>query len=226
MKYINWTFCVCTSLSLIFVLLVSSVELALYSNKNYFEREYVKYQVAETVDMNISDLLVVTDEMMKYLRDKREDLNIYTTVSGQVREFFNEREKAHMKDVKDLFVKAEFLRTVLGIFVFVSFIIFLLRKQKNILFRSFVWTSGVFLSVSVTVGIIVSTNFYKYFTIFHELFFDNDLWILDPRTDLLINIVPEPFFMDTALRIGIIFLMLVFCIAFLCSVFLRRKRSV
>ena len=40
---------------------------------------------------------------------------------------------------------------------------------------------------------------------FHQIFFDNDLWILDPATDLLINIVPEPFFMDTALYIVLLF---------------------
>jgi len=52
---------------------------------------------------------------------------------------------------------------------------------------------------------IISTDFTKYFVIFHQIFFDNDLWILDPATDLLINIVPEPFFMDTAGRIALTF---------------------
>ena len=37
---------------------------------------------------------------------------------------------------------------------------------------------------------------------FHHIFFNNDLWMLNPDTDLLINIVPEPFFMDTAARIA------------------------
>ena len=51
----------------------------------------------------------------------------------------------------------------------------------------------------------MSSNFTAAFNRFHEIFFDNDLWILDPATDLLINIVPEGFFVDTALRIGLLF---------------------
>ena len=38
------------------------------------------------------------------------------------------------------------------------------------------------------------------FTLFHRLFFNNDLRILDYRTDLLMNIVPESFSYDVALR--------------------------
>ena len=35
---------------------------------------------------------------------------------------------------------------------------------------------------------------------FHKLFFNNDLWILDPAEDLVINILVEPFFADIALK--------------------------
>ena len=69
--------------------------------------------------------------------------------------------------------------------------------------------TGVFFTVVLVLIGIISTDFSKYFIIFHHIFFNNDLWILDPRTDMLINIVPEPFFMDTALRIAIVFAVLV-----------------
>ena len=41
------------------------------------------------------------------------------------------------------------------------------------------------------------------FTFFHRLLFNNDLWLLDPRTDLLIRICPESMFMAMGLRIGL-----------------------
>ena len=50
------------------------------------------------------------------------------------------------------------------------------------------------------------TDFNKYFTQFHLIFFDNNDWILDERVDRLINIVPEGFFGDTAFWIGGVFL--------------------
>ena len=42
-------------------------------------------------------------------------------------------------------------------------------------------------------GALISMDFTKYFTYFHLIFFDNMDWYLNPKTDLLINIVPEVF---------------------------------
>ena len=39
--------------------------------------------------------------------------------------------------------------------------------------------------------------------VFHKLFFNNDLWILDLAEDLIINIPVEPFFADMALKIAL-----------------------
>jgi integral membrane protein (TIGR01906 family) len=47
----------------------------------------------------------------------------------------------------------------------------------------------------------MSIDFYKYFTIFHEIFFNNDLWQLEPAKDRLINMFPEAFFSDIAFKI-------------------------
>ena len=52
------------------------------------------------------------------------------------------------------------------------------------------------------------SDFNKYFLLFHEMFFSNDLWLLNPETDLLIRMLPEGFFLDMVVRIGIIFLLL------------------
>ena len=37
---------------------------------------------------------------------------------------------------------------------------------------------------------------------FHLLFFTNDLWLLDPATDLLIRICPQSMFAEMGLRIA------------------------
>ncbi len=77
------------------------MEAVVYWTPGYFEKEYEKYQVLDHLPaMTMEDLLEVTDEMMDYLRGDREDLHITTTLDGQEREFFNEREIAHMEDVQ------------------------------------------------------------------------------------------------------------------------------
>ena len=56
-------------------------------------------------------------------------------------------------------------------------------------------------------------DFNTAFTVFHEIFFTNDLWLFDPAEDYMIRMLPEVFFYDMALRIGGIFIisMLIFC---------------
>lgn len=85
--------------------------------------------------------------------------------------------------------------------------------------------TGLFSALICSLAALISTDFTKYFVIFHQIFFDNDLWILDARTDLLINIVPEPFFMDTAARIAMLFAGSVLCIFFLSLFLLVRNRK-
>jgi integral membrane protein (TIGR01906 family) len=52
-----------------------------------------------------------------------------------------------------------------------------------------------------------AVDFNTAFIVFHEIFFTNDYWIFDPRTDPVITILPETFFLHAALLIlGLILL--------------------
>ena len=44
-------------------------------------------------------------------------------------------------------------------------------------------------------------DFGSLFTVFHRLAFTNEGWLLDPRTDLLIRLMPTPFFVDLTVRV-------------------------
>lgn len=211
---------------LIIILLISSTEAVLYKN-NYFKNEYIKYNVTDTVKMNIDDLLYVTDEMMAYLKDQRKDLNITTYINGNLKEFFNSREKMHMEDVKTLFIKSIYLRRICLFTLFVCVIIIIKFKNisKIIFPKTFITVSAAFFAVTVLMSMLVSTDFDKYFDIFHRILFDNELWILNPDTDLLVNIVPVPFFIDTALRIILLFMVCI-CILIFLNFYAYKKTSV
>lgn len=229
MKLLHYFLGILSAFCLIFILLITSVEAVVYWNPGYFEREYEKYQVLDRLpSMTMEDLLDVTDEMMDYLKGDREDLHITTTLDGQQREFFNQREIAHMEDVRDLFVGAIFLRRVsIGVIILsLILLVFLKARLSRVLPGALCLGTGLFFAAAAALAAIISTDFTKYFVIFHHIFFDNDLWILDPRTDLLINIVPEGFFMDTAARIGGLFGISVLAVFILSLFFLiRNSRS-
>lgn len=227
MKLLSHIFGILCAFCLMIIFLITSVEAVVYWTPGYFEKEYEKYQVPETVHMEMDDLLEVTDEMMAYLRGEREDLHIMTTVDGQAREFFNDREIAHMEDVQGLFLGAITLRRILLVTAVLCVILMAVLKAdlKKLLPKCLCMGSGLFFLLAAGLGILISTDFTKYFIIFHKIFFRNDLWILDPSTDLLINIVPEPFFSDTALRIGITFGGMVVLLLAVCAFILFRQRK-
>lgn len=187
-----------TGLALMVVLLISSTEYVVYYMDGYFEKEYNKYEVTKSINIEMDDLLMVTQEMMDYLKGDREDLVIYTKIGNTEREFFDAKEKKHMVDVQTLFIQAKRLRlTAIICSIFIMGILLYLKKGSA-LFRGIQWGIAVFLVGLGLLFILMAHDFNRYFTLFHEIFFNNNDWILNTKRDLLINIVPEGFFRDTA----------------------------
>ena len=210
----------------IIILLISSFEIAMYSDFSWYEKEYLKYEVLEDLEMEIDDVMHVTEEMMAYLRDDREDLVVETTVDGVEREFFNDREKLHMVDVKGLFMGGLTLRRNSLILLAGAFIVLTIMKAnwKKLLPWSIIWGIGGFLGLLLVGGALIASDFHRYFFLFHEIFFDNDLWLLDPKTDLMIRMLPEGFFFDMVVRIGVIFLISL-CVLLLTGVIIKNRKD-
>ncbi len=207
-----------------FIVLITSVEAVVYFNDGFFEKEYIKYRVLENVHMEMDDLLYVTDEMMDYLKGNRDDLVVETIIDGEEREFFNEKEKRHMIDVQGLFLGAMALRWGALVLAALCGAVLLAKKQGLVLLRMLQWGIGLFIGSMAALAALISTDFTRYFYIFHFIFFDNFDWYLNPETDLLINIVPEGFFRDTAFLIAALFLG-VCLLLWLAAAFLRRKKQ-
>ena len=230
MKVVQWALGITAAVSLIIVLLVSSVEIAAYGDYGFYQKEYEKYGVLEDVNMEMADVMDVTREMMAYLRGNRDDLVVETVVGGQQQEFFNQREKDHMADVRNLFIGGIWLRRILVVLCIICVTILVLIKAnlKRLLPLAYMIGTGLFLLITGGLALLFASDFTKYFTIFHEIFFTNDLWLLDPDTDLMINILPEGFFVDMVMRIGVIFiisLVVTLIISIVCLRFCNRKKS-
>lgn len=197
-------------LLLVLALLLTSFQLAIYGDPDYrfYEREYAKYNVTESLDMEMEDVMDVTEKMMDYLIGRRPELSVITDVDGQTQDFFNEQDRLHMADVKNLFLGGLTLRWVLlaAAAVLIALLVLLKGDWRRIIPRAYFIALGIFLAVTVLLGALFASDFTKYFTIFHEIFFTNDLWLFDPATDYMIRMLPEGFFYDMVMRIGGCFL--------------------
>ena len=203
------------SLFLIFTLLITSFEAVCYWNPGYYEAEFEKYDVLDSLQewrgetMTMDDLTAVMHQTMVYLRGDRENLIVETEINGREAEFYNENEKSHMADVRVLFVASVTLRALAILAILAIFGLLLILEHGRALY----WLGRGFLRVCLAIGILAAlfgllaaTDFTKYFTLFHELFFSQGNWMFDPRESRMINMLPEGFFSDTALRILLTFL--------------------
>lgn len=222
MKIIKYSVGTVVMIFLLIALLIGIIECTIFGGRSFYRDQYEKLEVAKDVQMEIDDLMEVTDEMLLYLQGKREDLVVVTTIAGQEREFFNTREKLHMEDVKGLNLASVRVGWVclLLFFVFgVPFTLWMVHDYRKadgetkettlaahlltVYRRTFIFAI-LFLLLVVGIGaVIVASDFTHYWTLFHEIVFTNDLWLLDPDTDLLINIVPEDFFIALVARCAI-----------------------
>lgn len=214
------------SIMAIFICLITGFEIATYGNYGFYEKEYEKYQVTEALDMEMDDVMIVTKYMMSYLKGKEETLSIESTIEGKQQDFFNEQDRFHMGEVQNLFLKGILLRRIAMVILVAAFM--LLRWQdkeewKGRLAKVYEWTLGVTVLMFGVLGIAISMNFSRCFTIFHEIFFDNDLWLFDARTDYMIRMLPEGFFFDMVIRIGSFFTGLLIVLLIIAEAVRRQK---
>ncbi len=195
------------SVMLIVAVLIMSIEMFAL-NSSFFTGEYSKLNTPQDIGISEQDLTKVTNKLVNYITDADKDLNIQAEIGGEMQEVFGEREKDHMVDVKALYISARNVRTIflIGAAVLIA-VTFLIKKKQAIktLCKSFLCVSGVFVVIVGALGLYAAVDFTSFWVSFHHLFFTNDLWLLDPRTDVLIMMVPEQFFSDLVARIIIRF---------------------
>ncbi len=215
-------FVVFTLLSLLF----TDVQLAAF-NRGYYNRQYLKYDIPANMDISMEELMGSTEKLLLYMEGRRENLDFKAYMAGEEREFFSERDKLHMVDVKELFEKGRLFRN-LGVLYIIGFMAYLIKTQRDwkkrlARYGLIIFAAGVMPIILLI--ILMNMDFNKYFTVFHELFFTNDLWLLDPNVDTLVNMFPESFFADTAFRIGYYYIaeLLVILISSVSYLFYRRK---
>lgn len=178
--------------------------LQIYSfNKDFYMKEYEKYNVTSETNMTTKDLERVTTKLISYLKDEEDNLEIKAVIDGENREVFGEREKLHMIDVKVLFQMGYRLRNMgIGLIALSILLISTLSSNnKKDIWRMLLYSSVIPIILMIILFILVQTDFHKYFTHFHEIFFTNDLWLLNPKTDVLIQMLPLGFFMDITLGV-------------------------
>lgn len=231
MKKLHWCAGIILGFSVIAALLITSFEIAMYADFDVYRQEYEKYDVLSELDMTMDDVMYVTHEMMDYLRGEGDTLSVVTTVEGQEQDFFNEQDRFHMGEVRELFIGGLNIRfgACVAAVLCVLFLVITRADIKKVVPRSYWIALGVTGAAVILIGIAAVVDFNAVFVQFHHIFFDNDLWIFDPAEDYMIRMLPEGLFYDMVMRIGAIFvvrLVVLLVLSFIPKIADRRKKLV
>jgi integral membrane protein (TIGR01906 family) len=173
-------------------------------DRGFHQQLYNELGSARAAGVDEGTLSQIGDMLMDYLNGARGDLTMTATVNGAVQPVFNEREIAHMADVKGLFdlerrVKAVFAG--LGLALLAAGLIgpgWAKRLKRAGLTGQIFW-----LALIAFAAIWAAIDFDGLFRRFHGILFTNDLWLLNPQTDLMIRMLPEQFFAMVAARAAV-----------------------
>lgn len=210
---------------LIISLLLTIIDLNCF-DQSFYQKEYVQNNTSEETGMNEEDLWDTTLVLFDYLHDARDDLSVQHEVNGTVREIFDSREKAHMVDVKNLYLNTIVVRNVLAIVGSILFVVSVLLNKKDWITSMYIGykrSLGLLFVIILAILIYAAIDFNSFWIQFHYLFFTNDLFFLDPNTEILINMVPEQFFFDLVIRIIFMFMFSVIVLYVLFYYLNKRK---
>ena len=165
-----------------------------------------KYDIPAYTDIERSELLSAARQIRDYFNNGEEFLTVGIVWRGiRVENLYNSREVLHMKDVKGLVRGVYRIGEVAGGFLVAFATIGLLVWRRRFVPRlaRYAGMGGILtLGLLVLVGLASLAGFDRLFLAFHQVGFSNDLWQLDPRTDYLLAMFPEGFFLDATIWIA------------------------
>jgi integral membrane protein (TIGR01906 family) len=194
----------CFILALPMFLITSNVRF-LASDTGFYRHGFREYHADQVTGVSMADLDRAAGEIVSYFEDDSTTLRVIVSQDGQETSLFNARETEHMKDVKKL-MRFLYRANEVSLAVVLAYVVcvFLWARERSLRTLAVQSIGGVGLGFAVVavIGGFALTGFDAAWTRFHEIVFNNDLWLLNPATDHLIQMFPEGFWQESTVIVG------------------------
>ncbi len=167
----------------------------------FFLKAFQENKTAEMLGLDSDGMTRVVNNMTDYISGKTDSMDITVPINGVETRFYNERELAHMVDVRKLMDLGQRGRMVLLIMGLILLMALRCFAGREAFWRGLMASALGAMGFAALLGVLAATDFTAAFYKFHEMFFTNDLWLLDPATDRLIQMLPESIFFGITTRI-------------------------
>ncbi len=112
-----------------------------------------------------------------------------------------------------------------ALILFAAVLLIYKNKPLRLVSTGYLVGFGIILAGLIALVIAMMRDFSALFTRFHLLLFDNDLWLLDPKTDIMINMFPEEFFNQLGIAIGVYAIVFVTVPAIAAIIYLVKSKK-
>lgn len=180
----------------------------------------VSTKITEYIGLTDEEQDAFAGEMAAFMRGE----------TGMQPEILSEKERQHMRDVRSLTQRAaQTSKTCMTLAAVLAVVIaWMGAKLKRVLPRIIGALAAVTLMAVCAAGVMHAVSagqFEALFVNMHEMLFTNDLWLMDPATDILIRMMPQQLF-EQALAdvVSLAVRMVVIVIAMLLAVMISVER--
>ena len=180
--------------------LLCSISVTCVTNQALMSQGFLQFSQTAHLNVSASRYGEYAHGLCQYLDGKTDVTLVKDPDTGETVNAFSEKENTHLRDVRGI---VSFLKTAryaggglaIGI---LGYIYFFGSKDKKALLsdavRGFALSALALLFIASALAVWGIVNFDGLFITFHKLLFRNDLWLLNPNTDLLMALMPLPFF--------------------------------
>lgn len=190
-RFLNILFCICFSIVVITGAIKFTVEF-----KQLYYYDIDKLNIERLSGLSKEDIKLNYDYLIDYnTRHDDSEFEMPTIKSSK-------EGKIHFEEVRDIF---QSVNTIFYICLIVSIVGIVINiKNKSVEFLNII--SKAIIGIPIILALPIVIDFDRTFIIFHELLFDNNYWIFDPKLDPVINMLPTEFFLHAGMLILFIIL--------------------
>lgn len=187
--------------SLPLFLLLTNIRL--FASPSLIKHEYRREGFPEAEYFSPEERLSMAKAVVFYLRSEK-DVGFLRDLKHAGQPVFNERELAHLVDVKVWIKRAFAWEKIFALLTGTSLLFSLMEEKARKRIPLYVASASLItISLIGSIGLFAYLSFDWFFTRFHQLFFAAGTWIFDP-SDALIQLFPVPFWFDAARNLALL----------------------
>ncbi|HUS83249.1 MAG TPA: TIGR01906 family membrane protein, partial [Dehalococcoidia bacterium] len=179
----------------------------LANEERVYTYSFDQYNAPARTGIARNELVRGGGELRRYFNNDQKFLSVHVQQGDREISLFNERETLHMKDVKAVFQFVNHLQEIALVYIMTYVVgVFVWARERPLQKLAVHSLSGGLLTIGIIVslGLVAISGFDQTFEQFHHIAFSNDLWLLDPATDHLVQMFPEGFWFDVTMFLGIL----------------------